>query len=87
VIRGPEITEAEAVLERLAELDIVVCGGELRDNRSVAHQIENAIGPNKRQDPHKSAGPYALPHYQPLQRPPDGHSFYETAGRKAAKDP
>ena len=87
VIRGAEITEAEAVLERVAGRDIVVCGGKPRDNRSIAYRIENAIGPCERQDPHESAGPYALPHYQPLHRPPDGHSFYETAGRKAAKNP
>jgi hypothetical protein len=87
VIRGAEITEAEAVLERMAERDIVVCGGELQDNRAVAHRIENIVGPNKRQTPHRNAGPYALPHYQPLGRPPYGHSFYETALKKAAKNP
>lgn len=87
VIRRGEITEAEAVLERLAERDIVVCEGDPRANRFLARRIESAVGPNKRQDPHRSAGKYALPHYQPLRRPPFGHSFYETAGRKAARNP
>jgi hypothetical protein len=87
VIRGAEITEDEAVLERLAERDIVVCDGDPRANRFLARRIETAIGPNKRQDPHRSAGKNALPHYQPLRRPPFGHSFYETAGEKAARNP
>jgi hypothetical protein len=87
VVRGAEITEAEAVLERRAGRDIVVCEGAPRVNRAVAQKIENAVGPNERQDPHRSAGPYALPHFQPRQRPPEGHSFYETAGKKAAKNP
>jgi hypothetical protein len=28
-----------------------------------------------------------LPHFQPIQRPPAGHTFYETAHRKAARNP
>jgi hypothetical protein len=87
VVRGVEITEAEAVLERRAGRDIVVIDGAPRENRAVARRIEDAVGPNRRQDPHESAGPYALPHFQQLQQPPLGHSFYETAGKKAAKNP
>ena len=87
VVRGTEITEAEAVLERRAGRDIVVCDGAPRENRAVARRIEDAVGPNRRQDPHESAGPYALPHFQQLRQPPLGHSFYETAGKKAAKNP
>lgn len=37
----------------------------------------------KREPPHLSAGPNALPHYQPDPRPPDGHTFYETPNLKA----
>jgi len=87
VIRGEVITELKAVLERLAGRDIVVCDGAPRENRAVAHRIEDAVGPNERQDPHESAGPYALPHFQQRQPPPPGHAFYETAGKKAAKNP
>src|SRR5947199_10426518 len=87
VIRGTEITEAEAVAERRAGGDIVVCDGAPRANRNLARRIESAVGPCKRQHPHRRAGPYALPHYQQITPPPEGHSFYETANRKAAKGP
>ena len=33
------------------------------------------------------AGPFALPHFQPDPRPPEGHVFYVTDHRKAAKRP
>ncbi len=36
VIRGEEITELEAVLERLAGRDIVVCEGGFKANRALA---------------------------------------------------
>ncbi len=42
VVRGAQITEAEAVLERLAERDIVVCDGDSRANRFLARRIETA---------------------------------------------
>jgi hypothetical protein len=87
VVRGEAITEAEAVAERKAGMDVVVCGPDGRSNRNTAQRIENAVGPNRRQDPHASAGPYALPHFQPMNRPPDGHTFYEPQGKKAAKSP
>src|SRR6516225_4482446 len=70
VIRGSELTEAEAVAERFTGRDIVVCGGGGRSNRDLAQRIENAIGPNFRQDPHERAGPYALPHFQQKAPPP-----------------
>lgn len=88
VIRGAEITEAEAVVEYGAGRDVVVCGGTSLENHRLARRIANAVGPNKRQVPHtKQAGPYALPHFQPQARPPDGHAFYETDHRKAALKP
>ena len=88
VIRGVEISEANAIAERLAGNDVVVCGNRARANRQLAQRIENAVKrPNKRQDPHEREGPYALPHFQPIQRPPAGHTFYETAHRKAARNP
>jgi hypothetical protein len=87
VIRGAEITEAEAVLERLAERDIVVCSDDHKANRALARSIESQVGPYKEEPPHKYLGPYALPHYQPEPRPPEGHTFYETKNLKAARHP
>lgn len=86
VIRGKVISEAEAVVERKAGRDVVVCDSDGRANRETAQRIENAVGPNKREDPHEKAGPYALPHFQPEPRPPAGHTFYETRVKKAAKN-
>ena len=85
VICELEITEAQAIAERKAGKYIVVCGGEGKANRIVAQRIENAVGLNRRQDGHEREGPFALPHFQPVRRPPDGHSFYETTGKRAAK--
>jgi hypothetical protein len=87
VIRGVEIAKAAAIARRKAGLDIVVCGEDHKANRRLARQIENAVGPNRSQPPHKGLGPYALPHFQPDPRPPEGHSFYETAKLKAALNP
>lgn len=87
VIRGTQITEEQAVAERKAGRDIVVCGLDGKANRRLAQRIENGVGPNVHADPHLSAGRYALPHYQPNPCPPDGHSFHETDKRKAAKNP
>src|SRR6266496_2850824 len=85
VLRGSEVSEAEAVAERRAGRDIVVCEGTTAANRSLAYRIESAAGPCFRQDPHDRAGPYALPHWQQTTPPPEGHSFYETANRFAAR--
>jgi hypothetical protein len=86
VIRGEEITEAQAVAARLAGQDIVICG-EHQQNRALTRKIENQVGRNEPDGPHESAGPYALPHFHQIDRKPPGHSFYETARRKAAKKP
>jgi hypothetical protein len=87
VLKGAEIDMAAAVAPRQAGLDIVVCGDDRKANRAIAQQIEVAVGPYESQDPHKRAGPRALPHFQPDPRGPDGHSFYETDNpqRKARK--
>jgi hypothetical protein len=91
VLKGAEIDLASAVARRLAGLDIVVCGDNLRANRNLARAIETAVGPATRpQMPHKrSAGPAALPHFQQQTGNPGGHSFYETDNpqRKARKNP
>jgi hypothetical protein len=84
VFKGASITEAQAVAERAAGRDVVVCGDDLNVNRALAQKIEHtANGRYKRCPPHASAGPSALPHFQPDPRPPDGHTFYETTNRKA----
>jgi len=85
VLYGPEITVNAAVAVRKMGKDVVVRGEDHRANRKLAGQIESAIGPAERQDPHKQAGPMVLPHYQQKQKPPEGHTFYETNKRKARK--
>jgi hypothetical protein len=86
VVRGDEITEAEAVAERAAGRDVVVCGQELNENYDLAEKIERTANGNcKACPPHQSMGPGALPHFQPDPRPPDGHCFYETTRRKSKK--
>jgi hypothetical protein len=82
---GSPLTEAEAVAERQAGRDVVVCGDDLGANRRAAQNIELlANGEYVRHPPHASAGPYALPHCQPRTRPPQGHTFYETNRLKSA---
>ena len=91
VFKGTVIDKNTAIARRKAGLDIVVCGDDKDANRQLAKEIEAAAvgtGNYRRHDPHPlSAGPDALPHYQPKVRPPDGHSFYETARLKARKKP
>lgn len=88
VIRESELSEAEAVAVYSAGNDVVVCGDEPGANRALAQKIANAVGTNKRGVPHtRRAGPYALPHFQPDPRPPNGHVYYETEKRKAALNP
>jgi hypothetical protein len=91
VLKGAEIDFATAVARRQTGLDIVVCGDDLKANRSLAQAIESAVGPATRpQAPHKtSAGPAALPHFQQVDRNHKGHSFYETDSprRKARRNP
>jgi hypothetical protein len=85
ILRGAEITFDQAVARRRTGGDVVVCGDDTDTNRRAAEQIESAVGPCVRGEPHSKAGPRALPHYQPDPRPPAGHTFYETARRKARK--
>jgi hypothetical protein len=87
VLKGAEIDLVAAITRRQAGLDIVVCGDEVKANSRLARRIEAAVGTPKPQAPHKTAGPFALPHFQQKTPPPDGHSFYETGNpqRKARK--
>jgi hypothetical protein len=86
VVRGDRITETEAVIERQAGQDVVVCGQNLADNYDLAEKIETASnGHCKPCPPHYAMGPGALPHFQPDPRGPQGHTFYETAKRKSRK--
>jgi hypothetical protein len=72
---------------RAAGNDIVICDGSMADNRKLAKEIEESVvgaGNAKEDPPHMiSAGPDALPHFQPKVRPPAGHSFFETNMQKA----
>ena len=84
VRKGATITQTSAEARRRMGKNVVVCGPDLSANRNLARATEaNANGSYKRCPPHPNAGSQALPHYQPDPRPPDGHTFYETANRKA----
>src|SRR6185369_2413404 len=83
VLWGAEIDFAAAVARRQAGVDVVVRGDDIDVNRRLALQIESAVGPALRGVPHRfTAGPLALPHFQQVTPPPDGHTFYETDRRK-----
>jgi hypothetical protein len=87
VIKGETITKEEAIERRKRGEDVVVCGNELSANKHLAKGIEGgAVGDLAKVKicpPHPNAGSKALPHCQPLDRPPEGHTFYETEKRKA----
>jgi hypothetical protein len=84
VSAGAVLTEAEAVVRRRTDLDVVVCGPDPFANARLAHRIESAVGPCKPDGPHADvAGAMALPHFQQKAAPPAGHTFYETPKRKA----
>ena len=84
VLRGRLIDFGEAVERRRTGLDVVVSGNNLSLNRAMASSIELAAnGAYLRHTPHARAGPNALPHVQPVTRPPEGHTFYETPHRRA----
>lgn len=87
VLFGTLIDFDTAVTLRQSGLDVVVCGEDVALNRRLAGTIETAVGTCQRSDPHRRAGPLALPHFQQDQPPPEGHTFYETANRKARKKP
>lgn len=82
VQKGKEIDKAAAILRRKSALDVVICGYDLRSNRETAKEIEAAVGTYMRHPPHASSGLNALPHFQQLNPPPEGHTFYEAATRK-----
>ncbi len=88
VVRGSEIDLATAIARRQSGRDVVVCGGAVKANRSLARTIETGVGtPTRPQHPHKNAGPHALPHFHRESRAVDGHTFYETDNpqRKASR--
>jgi hypothetical protein len=82
VVRGAEMDLPTAISRRQRGEDVVVCGNNVKANGRLAQQIESAVGPAKPSPPHKDAGPHALPHFQPVTRPPAGHTFYETDNPK-----
>jgi hypothetical protein len=84
VIRGAEIDRDTAIARRQAGENIVVCGDDLAANRDLARRIEAAVGPYKREVPHRRlAGARALPHFQQQDPNHPGHTFYETPNRRA----
>lgn len=91
VYRLDPLSFDDAVDRRRVGGDIVVRGADLKRNRKLAMDIEIAAnGYAERGAPHtRSAGAYALPHFQPRPRPvgDQGHSFYETPNRKSRRKP
>jgi len=83
VVKGSEINESEAVGERQTQREVVVCGNDPDANNELAKRIEHAAsGSYVRHGKHRLNG---LNHYQPLARPPAGHTFYETKNSRARK--
>ena len=87
VLKGSEIDLTTAVMRRQAGENIVVCGDDIDANRHLAQTIEASVGPYRQERFHRKPGPLALPHFQQADKPPYGHSFYETSQRKARKQP
>jgi hypothetical protein len=84
---GATIDFDRAVARRRTGQNVVVRGNDTAANQREAARIEAAAGPCVRASPHiRSAGRFALPHYQQTRRTPPGpvgHTFYETERRKA----
>src|SRR5438046_361615 len=69
VVKGAEIDLAAATARRRAGEDVVVCGDNLRASRNLDRLIEAGAGaPTRPQQPHKNAGPHALPHFHQESR-------------------
>jgi hypothetical protein len=85
LFKGAALTHADAILERQAGRDVVVCGAVEWQNARWARSIEAAVGPCLQCSPHtRKAGPQALPHFHQVTRNPGGHCFFETAAQKAS---
>jgi hypothetical protein len=84
VVRGKKLTINEAVENRRKGYNVVVCGSDFRSNRDRAEMIEgNANGRVVLHAPSLTAGANALYHFQPDPRGPEGHTFFESVGRRA----
>ena len=89
--RPAPISATQAVAWRARGLDVVARGPDEQANRDAAETVERAAEPPRpggsygilHHNPHASAGPAALPHFQQRLPPPRGHAFYETAARRA----
>jgi hypothetical protein len=87
----PEIDIAAAVAHRLSGGDVVVRGNDKDENRKLAQEIEEGVGPWQLDKAHTiTAGDLALPHYHQVSDPdkrrnPPGHTFYEVTKTKARK--
>lgn len=88
VVRLGVLTEREAVEVRRDGGEVVVCGEDHRANRLLAQAIEAAALGEQAYTPHPPhdrtrTDRNALPHFQPEERPPTGHTFDETDNRKS----
>lgn len=90
---GDELTVEQAIVHRNSGGNVVVRGGDKKENLRKAQEIEDRVGPWERDPPHKnSAGAVALPHFHQKpdaagNRVPAGHAFYEVDKSKAKKLP
>lgn len=77
---GEKSTLAEAIAERQAGRDVVVCGEEGRMNGLLAQRIESDATNrcHKFNAAHVQRGSRALPHYQHCTGKIAGHTFYES---------
>ena len=84
VVRGSKLTQKQAEDNRKRGYNVVVCGPDVKANRTRAEAIErNANGNVVHHAPSPNAGAHALYHFQPNPRGPQGHTFYESNGRSA----
>jgi hypothetical protein len=76
----------EAIAERKAGRDVVVCGPVLRTNIQIAEKIESAATGNRHQlhRAHLDRGRKALSHWQHEAIKDHGHTFFESPPERTA---
>lgn len=76
----------EAIAERIAGRDVVVCGPVLRTNIQIAEKVEAAATGNQHQlhRAHLDRGKKALSHWQHETNQISGHTFFESPPDRTA---
>ena len=85
--QGAAIEIATAVVERQNGRDVVVCGPDVVANMRMGQEIESRATGNryKFDRAHVNRGRFALSHFQPNPRPPEGHTFIESPPDRVAQ--